>query len=512
MIRLGREGGCRPARQKLSPSGPLGRVNVSGIGIRLEGDRDDPAPAPCRRVGQDGAWHRAIAIIGGGSVQWAPKLLRDIANTPSLHGSEVVIEDIDAAVRAADGRAGEHIAEVRRIPLASPGPPTSVRHWRRDFVVVAISTGGICEHAATTWRSRPAMAFARPSVTPSGPGGMSRALRNIPVLVGVARDMEELCPDAWLLNVTNPMTTLCRAVTEATSIRTVGLCHEITITHLLLSLLLDASYFDVDMTVAGVNHFRSSRSCDWARGRLCPAAGLLEGDPGDLEQPLAMELPEGILHGEPAGRSGPSGTSSTTARSSWIFSEGSVSCPESGDRHVAEFFSDYLTEESEWGERWGVQLVPIEVHERSQIEHRASLHGDLASGEVSHWPSGELVAPLIDSLLTGTPRPMPLNIPNDGSVADLPDGCRRRDDVPGGRQRRTGPQSGVAAAVSGTAPHDGSRMPRSSPYGRPSLADEEMVLAAMQEDPLASRMDGRRLDELTDELLRATKEWLPRFW
>ena len=54
-----------------------------------------------------------------------------------------------------------------------------------------------------------------------------RALRNIPVLVGIARDMEELCPDAWMLNITNPMTTLCRAMTHETSIKTVGLCHEI---------------------------------------------------------------------------------------------------------------------------------------------------------------------------------------------------------------------------------------------------------------------------------------------
>ena len=60
-----------------------------------------------------------------------------------------------------------------------------------------------------------------------GPGGIMRALRNIPVLVGIARDMEELCPDAWMLNITNPMTTLCRSMTHETGIKTVGLCHEI---------------------------------------------------------------------------------------------------------------------------------------------------------------------------------------------------------------------------------------------------------------------------------------------
>ena len=72
-----------------------------------------------------------------------------------------------------------------------------------------------------------------------GPGGVMRALRNIPVFLDIARDMEELCPDAWMLNLTNPMTTICRAVTRETSLKTVGLCHEITITQFLLSLLLD---------------------------------------------------------------------------------------------------------------------------------------------------------------------------------------------------------------------------------------------------------------------------------
>jgi alpha-galactosidase len=51
-----------------------------------------------------------------------------------------------------------------------------------------------------------------------GPGGVMRALRNIPVLVGIAEDMAEICPDAWMLNITNPMTTLCRAVTRATDV------------------------------------------------------------------------------------------------------------------------------------------------------------------------------------------------------------------------------------------------------------------------------------------------------
>ena len=66
--------------------------------------------------------------------------------------------------------------------------------------------------------------------------------------------MEDVCPDAWMLNLTNPMTTLCRAVTAETAIRTIGLCHEITIAQFMLSLMLDVSFLDLQLTVAGVNH------------------------------------------------------------------------------------------------------------------------------------------------------------------------------------------------------------------------------------------------------------------
>ena len=87
-----------------------------------------------------------------------------------------------------------------------------------------------------------------------GPGGVMRALRNIPVFLDIARDIEELCPDAWILNLTNPMTTICRALTRETPLKTVGLCHEITITQFLLSLLLDVGFMDLTLQVGGVNH------------------------------------------------------------------------------------------------------------------------------------------------------------------------------------------------------------------------------------------------------------------
>ena len=95
-----------------------------------------------------------------------------------------------------------------------------------DFVIVTISTGGFESMAVDL--DVPARYGIRQSVGDTvGPGGINRSLRNIPVLVGVGEDMGKICPDAWLLNITNPMTCLTRAVCRQTEVKTVGLCHEV---------------------------------------------------------------------------------------------------------------------------------------------------------------------------------------------------------------------------------------------------------------------------------------------
>ena len=87
-----------------------------------------------------------------------------------------------------------------------------------------------------------------------GVGGIMRGLRTIPVLLDVCRDLEELCPDALLLNYVNPMAMLCWAVAEASSIRTVGLCHSVQHTAAELAADLGLPAGEVDHRVAGINH------------------------------------------------------------------------------------------------------------------------------------------------------------------------------------------------------------------------------------------------------------------
>jgi alpha-galactosidase/6-phospho-beta-glucosidase family protein len=185
--------------------------------------------------------------------------------------------------------------------------------------------------------------------------------------------------------------------------------------------------------------------------------------------------------------------------------------PAAGDRHLAEFLPSVLTEESGWGEAWGIELTPISRREEHQAEYIAEVDAVLAGDhELATWPSGELVAPVIDSLLTGEHREVPLNLPNTGQCPDLPADavveayCIADDAGLRGRDQARAPaplaellrrhvatqELTVDAAVRG---------------------DRTLVQAALALDPLAGRIDLRDIDALADDLIAGTSRWLPQF-
>ena len=155
-----------------------------------------------------------IVIVGGGSYQWVPKLVVDIVNTPSCTDAEIVLHDIDPEPLEPVADFVHHVAKVRDVGMTvSTTLDRAEALAGADYVVVTISTGGFASMRHDL--EVPERYGIKQSVGDSvGPGGIMRALRNIPVLVDIARDMKALSPDAWMLNLTNPMTTLCRAVTR----------------------------------------------------------------------------------------------------------------------------------------------------------------------------------------------------------------------------------------------------------------------------------------------------------
>jgi alpha-galactosidase len=453
-----------------------------------------------------------ITFIGGGSYQWTSKLLIDLVNMPSLVDAEIVIEDVDPAPIPRMLELVDHIAQVRGIGLHATGT-TDQREAVEgaDYVVVCISTGALESMGLDI--AIPERYGIKQSVGDTvGPGGIVRALRNIPVMLDIARDMEQGCPDAWMLNLTNPMTALTRSVLRETSITAVGLCHEVTLATFVLSLLLECDMRKMKLEISGVNHLPIITACDIeGSDGLAMLADMLEREDEVRREPIAFNFAE--MMGHEAVSQGGEWTKAQLLDLNRVKLElfrRTGALPGAGDRHLVEFFSGFLTEESSWGLDWGVQLTDMAERERWQDKHIAEFEAVLASPEVSRMPSGEMVAGLIDSRMRDKPRVYPVNIANTGQCPDLPNDvvvesmCTIDAQGVRGRDRAAVPplladtlrrvslsqELTVEAAVSGS---------------------RDRVVDAMMVDPLAGRIDYQSLQRMADEMITATSKWLPQF-
>jgi alpha-galactosidase len=458
-----------------------------------------------------------ITIVGGGSFQWVPTLTTDLALMPSVHGAEVVLLDINEDRLARTAPVVEHVSELSGARF-SVQATTDQRAALRDadFVLVNITTGGFESMGLDLdipWR----YGIRQPGGDTMGPGGINRALRNIPVIVGIARDMEDVCPDAWLLNLTNPMTALCRSVTKATSIKTVGLCHEVTNFRGMLTLLMGAAWDAITMSVTGVNHVPVVTEIDLGDGRdgIAYLRDIVDGAI-DLDADLGFDLGEDE-HEHPGSFGEPRTPRRATKR--YLVDEypagfelfrrfGAFVAP--GNRHTLEAFPSMLAADADWGKRWGVHYTTIAEREQHEARYAVDLDKRLAETDAPQYPSLEMAAPVIDSLITGRPRTLPLNIPNGGQCADLP-----LDAV-----------TESMCVVNGDGVHGGDAV-----YAPAFLAswlnrivaaqectveaalegDRDLVYAAMLLDPHAGTLGLATIEQMADELIDATRRWLPQF-
>src|SRR5690349_441256 len=196
-----------------------------------------------------------IVIIGAGSVEFTRELMGDILSFPELKAVRVVLHDIDAE------RLETAEAITRATAAAADAHPDIVASLDRrralegaDYVINVIQVG---MHDATVrdFEIPERYGLHQTIADTLGIGGIFRALRTIPVLQGIAADMAEVCPDAWLLNYTNPMAMNCWAVYEGTPVqRVVGLCHSVQNTTRTMAELAGVPFDEVTFRGGGVNH------------------------------------------------------------------------------------------------------------------------------------------------------------------------------------------------------------------------------------------------------------------
>ncbi|MGB8646009.1 MAG: alpha-glucosidase/alpha-galactosidase [Anaerolineae bacterium] len=198
---------------------------------------------------------RKITMIGAGSTVFAKNLLGDIFSFPELADSTISLFDIDPQ------RLQESELMARRLAQALGVHPVIETTTNRRTALDGASYA-ICMIQVAGYRPGTIIDFEIPKKyglrqtigDTLGIGGIMRALRTIPVLLSICRDMEELCPDATLLQYVNPMAMNCWAIQRATKIKTVGLCHSVQGTAEQLARQIGVPVQEINYVCAGINH------------------------------------------------------------------------------------------------------------------------------------------------------------------------------------------------------------------------------------------------------------------
>jgi alpha-galactosidase len=336
-----------------------------------------------------------IVFLGAGSVVFTRELLTDILGLPEFAGVRVVLHDIDPE------RLETAEAIARRIADHYGVKPEIVATMDRraaldgaDYVINAIQVG---MYAATRRDfDLPARYGLRQTIADTiGIGGIFRALRTFPVLAGIAADMASLCPEAWLLNYTNPMAmnvTYLAAV--APDLKVLGLCHSVYWTVRGLCDVIDVPFEEVTYHSGGVNH--QAWILRWERDGVDLYPRLDEAIAADpqLRRRVRVDMYRRLGY-----------------------------YPTETSEHSAEYVPWYLRHDAEI-ERLRIPVGDyLQVSEENLAEYAATRRAVLAGEDLDMERDTTEYAPqVIHSLETGTARRIVVNVANRGLITNLPGG------------------------------------------------------------------------------------------
>ena len=335
-----------------------------------------------------------ITFLGAGSVVFTRELLGDLLGFDDLGPLHIALHDIDQD-RLDTAVA---IAEATSSQLGRPVTVTASLDRRRalegaTYVINAIAVAG---HAATVRDiDVPARFGLRQTIGDTlGVGGIFRALRTFPVLEGIARDMAEICPDAWLLNYTNPMAmNIAYLHAIAPRLRVLGLCHSVYWTVRGLCEVVDVPFDDVSYWSAGVNH--QAWVLRWERNgeSLYPLLDKKIAEDPELRRRVRVDMYRRLGF-----------------------------YPTETSEHSSEYVPWYLRHDAE------VERLRLNVGEyvgisAGNLQEYADVRATLAAGEPLpiDRDSTEYAPQVIHSMETGTKRTIFANVANAGYISNLPD-------------------------------------------------------------------------------------------
>ena len=345
-----------------------------------------------------------ITFMGAGSTVFAKNVLGDAMLTPCLHDAEIALYDIDAdrleesylLITKLNENINQNRAKISKY-LGVENRKDALRG--ADFVVDAIQVG-LYDPCTIIDFEVPKKYGLRQTIGDTlGIGGIFRALRTIVVLKDFAADMEEVCPNAWFLNYTNPMAMLSGYMQRYTNIKTVGLCHSVQVCSegLLHRLGMQDKLEGRREKIAGINHM----------------AWLLE-----IEDKDGNDLYPEIRARAKAKNAGEK--HDDMVRFDYIDKLGYY-CTESSE-HNAEYNYLYIKENRpELIEKFNIPLDEYPRRCVNQIAHWAKQKEDLmAGGNITHERSREYASHIMEAILTDQPYRIGGNVLNNGLIPNLP--------------------------------------------------------------------------------------------
>ena len=449
-----------------------------------------------------------IAYIGGGSREWAAKLMADLALEDKLSGT-VKLYDIDLKAARENEQIGNSIA----------GRPETVGKWKyetvetlekaltgADFVIISILPGTYEEMASDVHLPEEYGIYQAVGDT-VGPGGLMRALRTIPIYVEFAEKIRQYSPEAWVINYTNPMTLCTRTLFEVfPEIKAFGCCHEVFHTQKLMAVMLEdlkglknVSREDIKVNVLGINHFTWFDKASYQGMDLFPiyrefAAKYFEA---------GFQIPDEETWHESYFRS--------MHRVKFDLFQRFGLIAAAGDRHLAEFMPKWYLKDPETVKAWKFRLTPVSFRANRQEQTHIYRQRLIAGQEkLEIKPSGEEGVLQIKALLGLGDLVTNINLPNEGQMKGFPEKAVVETNAYLTR-------NGIRPVIAGELPPPVRSlvlrhvMNQEATLKAAMNCDYSLALQAFMNDPLVT-VDPVKGEELFRRMLANTKKYLPKQW
>jgi alpha-galactosidase len=439
-----------------------------------------------------------ITFIGAGSVVFTRNLCSDILLTPALQDCTISLMDIDPAGLERSRKLVQTLIDQRGLKAcveATTDQRAAVTG--ADFVITTFQQGGLEAYALDI--NIPLKYGVGQCVGDTlGPGGVFRALRTIPVLMDLCNDMDDVAPDALLLNYVNPMAMNCWAVADGSGRPHVGLCHSVQGTSEMLARWINVPYDEVSFLCAGINHQAFFLEFRRKHEDLYPLIWkALESDEIMGEEPVRGDLMKNF---------GYFVTESSGHASEYVPYYRKTA--EMIENDLVPRFKDPGDDWFDFGRTGGYLRHCLKRLEVADKDFNDLIAGTKAIPTVRTHEYGSMI---IEAVVTNRPAHINGNIPNDGFITNLPYGCCV--EVP-----CLVDSNGVQGTVVGDMPAQLAALNRTNINVQESTVqasltgNKDAIHYAVMSDPLTAAIcTPPQIHAMVDELFAAQTRWLPQF-